>query len=182
MTAEEYIYKDYKVKITYDEKPENPLDWVEDDVIVTYSSHKYALGNKKVDFEDEDWQREEKELAKTYFVFPVYAYIHSDVLLSLTPFNCPWDSGRSGDIYIKKGSFSLNTEEEARKCAEGYLESFTAYLNGYVYCYSIKFRDELIDSCCGFYDFDELKKDVEKLIDKLEIERIKKEGIPLSLF
>lgn len=37
--------------------------------------------------------------------FPVYAYDHGGIEFSLSPYSCPWDSGRIGSILVKRSIF-----------------------------------------------------------------------------
>jgi hypothetical protein len=78
----------------------------------------------------------------------VYAYVHSGSTIAVTPFSCPWDSGRSGFVYMdrkdavgwagrskktKKSTHKVLTKKDAdmalRAC-EGIVRSFAQYLEG----------------------------------------------------
>ena len=85
-----------------------------------------TLGTDPVD----DLDAWEEEMQKTHYLFPVYAYVHGGVALSLEPFNDPWDSGRSGTIAIPR---EWGDEAATRKAARAWLETFTAWLNGEVF-------------------------------------------------
>lgn len=85
--------------------------------------------------------------------FPLYAYIHSCVRLSLSPFSCPWDSGCLG--------FVLAENEEIAKL---FVESWDNYLNKPNYGFIVEEREPLfnkngeevseewneIESCYGY--------------------------------
>jgi hypothetical protein len=89
-----------------------------------------------------------------YEVFPLQAYIHSGVALSLGAFSCPWDSGQVGYVLIKLSEVG---EGMARQCAEGLVETWNQYLSGDVWGYSITDSDgEEVEhgSCWGFYGYD----------------------------
>jgi len=118
------------------------------------NASRYTLGEKRVSDatlfnlgQDEDVYR-----------FPVYALVHGTSALSLTPFTCPWDSGRSGTVTVDKDQ--VDSEEEAREAAKSHVEAFSQYIGGDVYGYEITDEDnEMIDSCWGFYGFDYCKKE-----------------------
>ena len=85
---------------------------------------------------------------KGYHAFPVFAYIHSGVSLSLGkseyPFTDPWDVSFKG--------FALIRQAKGQKMAEGLIESWNAYLSGNVYGYQVvDAMGEEMDSCWGFY-------------------------------
>jgi hypothetical protein len=93
-------------------------------------------------------------------VFPVFAYIHSGVSLSLGrttyPFSCGWDTSMKGFMLIKqqKGTYH---RESARKMAEGLIETWNMYLSGDVYGYNSKYG-----GCWGFYGEDGKKCMIEE--------------------
>lgn len=96
-----------------------------------------------------------------YWFFPVYGYVHSGVVLSLTPFSCPWDSGMAGYVAVKRPS--RGGEWRTRKAflayLEAYIETFNDYLAGSCYGYEVveTDTDEVVDSCWGFIGFDHEK-------------------------
>ena len=113
--------------------------------IVYRDTSRYVLGNKAVS-DPGEYARERED---THWVFPVYAYIHGAVALSLAPFSCPWDSGQSG--YILFPNDWAKDYEAARKCAEAILDTATAAINGEVYVLVSEKQCE----CCGCWERDE---------------------------
>jgi hypothetical protein len=96
---------------------------------------------------------------KGFFVFPLYAYIHSGVALSVDNHNFPyarWDVSMCGWVLIKKEAGSY-TRKKALEAAKGLTESWNQYLSGEVYGYKITDieTEEEIDSCWGFYGGEE---------------------------
>lgn len=118
------------------------------------NASRYTLGEKRVSDatlfnlgQDEDVYR-----------FPVYALVHGTSALSLTPFTCPWDSGRSGTVTVDKDQ--VDSEETAREVAKSHVEAFSQYIGGDVYGYEITDESgEMLDSCWGFYGFDYCKRE-----------------------
>lgn len=44
----------------------------------------------------------QKALDKYYIILPLFLYDHSGITMNTSGFNCPWDSGQVGIIYISK--------------------------------------------------------------------------------
>lgn len=120
---------------------------------IGYSNRsRYILGTKPLS-RDEMESIEEQE--DTYFSLPVYAYVHSGSTISLSPFSCPWDSGRSGIIYARKDdlveSLGPNWESLVNQAAQYVVEAFDMYLGGDVYTVLVHDADgEIVESCGGF--------------------------------
>jgi hypothetical protein len=85
-----------------------------------------------------------------YWIFPVFAYIHSMVILSLSdssyPHTCPWDTSFRGFIlvekvqewYIDNSTKEVNIHtEKAEEQAQGLIETWNNYLSSNVYGYEI---------------------------------------------
>jgi hypothetical protein len=95
---------------------------------------------------------------KEYWIFPVSAYIHSGVSLSLGNCSFPfdgggWDTLHVGAVLCSKKEWK--TSKKARKYAEGQIETWNDYLSGNVYGFQVTFEGEDVDSCWGFYgDYD----------------------------
>lgn len=86
-----------------------------------------------------------------YEVFPLFAYIHSGVSLSLNrggQFNCLWDSGQIGYVLAKKEDIP-----NAQKAAESLVVEWNDFLSGNVYGYVVTKDGVDIDSCWGFYGY-----------------------------
>lgn len=101
-------------------------------------------------------------IAEHFFVYPVYVYQHGGIMLSLSPFSCPWDSGKVGIVFVPKKKameeFDEDETEAERKThalVKAEIETYGAYLNGDVYGYTIyDSQEEEVDSCWGFYGSD----------------------------
>jgi hypothetical protein len=97
-----------------------------------------------------------------YNIYPLYAYIHSGIALSLGnsyPFDCKWDTSMSGFLITTK-DYQLDIKR--------FIETWNDYLmNGglMVELYSVKTceccnskSEEFIDLIGGFYDYNEAEK------------------------
>jgi hypothetical protein len=128
-----------------------------------YTSSRYNLGDKQVSWEEIDKIEKDGD----NIVVPVYAYIHSGVVLNTVGFSCPWDSGKCGIIYISKQQVREHFDVKRITAAlkqrvidflKVEVEVFSHYLSGEVYGYQVIDDDQVVDSCYGFY----FKKDAEE--------------------
>ena len=89
---------------------------------------------------------------KDYWFFPIYAYIHSGMSVSTTPFSCRWDSGVLGQVAVKRPSKGGGFK--TRKAFMKHLEVMTNVLNSYIQgdCYAIVIEKDGVqtDYLCGF--------------------------------
>jgi len=107
----------------------------------------------------------ERTLADHVIMLPLYLYDHSGITMSTSrgyPFNCPWDAGQVGWIYITKED-ALKTFNRKRvgkrlrlriwDLLEAEVDEYDHYLTGAVYCFNLQDEDgEEIDGCGGFYE------------------------------
>lgn len=159
------IHKNLRVRIIETENDNHPSDdYFYDDCgfVLKQNRSFYPKGARSLDdFElvgdiDEDVEIIEKETGKK--VFPLYAYIHGGVRLSLAPFSCPWDSGCLG--------FVLAENEEMAKF---FVSAWDNYLNEPEYGFIIEEREPLfnkdgeevseewneVESCYGYASEDD---------------------------
>lgn len=104
-------------------------------------------------------------------VVPVYMYDHSGVSYSAStggnPFHCPWDSGLVGVIYMTKadvlkewgkpGAKNLTPQlrAKAEACMVSEVDTYSSWASGEVYCYTVEYDGEVVESCHGFIGEDE---------------------------
>jgi len=172
-------YRDYTIKIYPDECPESPRDWDNLGTILYHSRH-YVLGDRDASAEEmQDIMNDPDNIW-----LPVYAYIHSGVLLNTTGFHCPWDSGQSGIIYIEKSKafeefgWKKLTKARRRKLETRLaqeIETFSQYCEGAIYGYVVEDgQGETVDSCWGFYGHTSAITEAELVIDYRVEQAIKK--------
>lgn len=156
-------FKNYRLEIVQDEYPDNPRNWDNMSTMAFYHRH-YDIGDKKTMTLDECKQFINQ---KNVISFPVYMYDHSGIGFSLSndryPFNCPWDSGQVGWIYITKEKvkeeysikkITKHTIDKMYKIFQKEIETYDDYCQGNVWGYTLYQDDEMIDSCWGFYGND----------------------------
>jgi len=160
-----------RYEILNDEVTENPRKETDSTFgTILYTSSRYELGDEKVD--GEEIQRKLKD--PSVIALPVYAYIHSNVMLNTTGFNDLWDSGKSGCIYVSKEEvcrlWNFKRISSARlkwvkESLQKEIEIYSNYLSGEVYGYRIfDDQDNEIESCWGFYGLEYAKQEAEAAV------------------
>ena len=166
-------YKGYTITITPSESNESPNNWDDDERFIVYDHRDFYVKRSGFDPSDifETYQEKRKLYDKHWF-FPVYAYIHSGIALSLGrneyPFNDRWDVSFKGFAIIKrmKGTWK---EDDAYKAAETLIKTWNQYLSGNVYSFLIEDENnEFIDSCGGYYGSPEESGMLEECYNTIE--------------
>jgi hypothetical protein len=168
-------YRGYDIDTYYDTDPPCPDEW-DDEIFLVYDHRDFFVERKGFNPDDIfERMQDNKKTYDGYWFFPVYAYIHSGVALSLGrttyPFTCRWDTSFKGFALIKRNKYSW-TESKAYKRAEGLIESWNMYLSGDVYGYNSE-----CGSCWGFYGEEGYKQMIEEAKREIdyEIEEKRKE-------
>lgn len=141
-----------RVKILVDPNPESPFENGEPVGDIAYmSSSRLTLGSEKADQDRLD----EISLGirnGSLIGMPVYAYVHGVVSIAcgtrlddgtyVSPFNCQWDSGQSGFVYVDKETAIMEfgnkimtavVKEKTLKYLASEVNEFDQYLQGQVY-------------------------------------------------
>lgn len=132
-----------RYRIERDLEPPAPNEWCDNERLFLWADHcQFSVGEKP-------------DSTEGFEVFPLYAYIHSGVALSLGnseyPFSDRWDSGQVGFVYVSKdpGEFG---ERPLDRVAQSLVDEWNTYLCGDVWGYVIEDEDgEHVHSCWGFY-------------------------------
>lgn len=157
---ETIMYRNYEIAVYYDDSNESPDDWRNDERFLVYDHRQFTVRRDGFDVADIFEVFQTKNLYDGFFIYPVYAYIHSGVSLSLGrgyPYNCRFDTSFKGFALIKKQKGTYNRETSAREAAEGLIKSWNTYLSGDVYGYN-----SAAGSCCGFYGKEGMKQMIEE--------------------
>lgn len=140
------------LKVYPDNNPISPSDDDNEYVFLVYDHRQFSVSvNGFVPIEIYDYLQECKKETPNledvynfseYYIFTVYAYIHSGVCLSLGnseyPFNDRWDTSTTGFILVKKQMEETAINYNlALNYAENLIEEWNTYLSGDVYQYSI---------------------------------------------
>ena len=172
------LYKGYSIRIEQDENPENPREFDCNLGILVCFHGRYDLGDKTelTSKMFENWGDLENHLIKherAKYISPLYLYDHSGITISTTPFSCPWDSGQIGFIYTTskrirqqfKHKKLCDIADNIIECLLSEVKTYDQYLTGDIYGYIITKDDIDVDSCWGFYGYDETLKEARSIID-----------------
>lgn len=180
-----------RAEIFYDECAEDPRDMYDNLGTMVCKHKRYRLGDNKIILDPhrfESWDEIEEYLKKEYnaeIILPLYLYDHSGITINTTGFQCKWDSGQVGFIFIDRETCikefgEVFSSEKIVNLLEGEVKVYDAYLRGDMYRYSIfeKVRcphcNEVLDnydqiaykSACGYIGLDEVREDVKYELDR----------------
>jgi hypothetical protein len=168
----------YRSRIEQDEPPENPRHDFDQVSTFAMSHRRYDFGDKGAPT-DPDQIREtiakvEREGGES---LPVYMYDHSGQTIRTYPFECPWDSGQIGMIWMTaaqiRETFAVKritkaVREKARTSMIAEIQTLDDYLTGNVYGVIIESVDgddvEEVDSCWGFYGHDYATEEAARML------------------
>jgi len=164
------------LEIYQDENPESPRTWDNLGTMVCFHN-RYNLGDDKKlhnlsknDFNS--WLELQNHIAKKLdaaVILPLFLYDHSGITMKTSPFDCRWDSGQVGFIFVTKKqareNFSKKRVSDSLKkklitYLEGEVETYDQYLTGEMYGFKLSTvstcdqgheHKEETDSCWGFY-------------------------------
>jgi hypothetical protein len=164
LTHEE-SYKGYHIAIYQDMDPERPASWGESDVC-GWSKY-FTVENKHISKNIfgafikmdgyEEFAGEAGEVRKKFHVFPIDAYVHSGIVLSLhgERKRDRWDtSDFVGCVLVSK--HETKGEKMAEKLAHAIITTWNLYLNGEVHGFVIS----KASTCrhCGHTSYEEIEK------------------------
>ena len=171
MLINSYATEKNTFEIWQDDSAESPREWDNLGKMICFHN-RYELGDETeyTSSEFDSWQKLEKYLymnEEACIILPLYLYDHSGISINTTGFNCQWDSGQIGFIYISKDRIreeysikriSRKMKNNITKILNNEVEAYNDYLNGNVYGYTIKDSENnhIIDSCGGFYGYDQI--------------------------
>ena len=163
--VEKFKVDGLEVSIYESEFAESPDNWDNDAAFIVTTDNSYftsipeglhvsAIVNGAI---DGVWENSD---GRKFNVFPLNAYIHSGVALSLGneyPFNCPWDSGKIGVVLVSNSDADIPADKR-HEVARSIVEIWNQYLSGDVWDYTVERDGETIESCCGIYGFEDCKE------------------------
>lgn len=174
-------YKNHTIEIVQDEYAESPDSWGDNDCFLVYDHRQFNVERKGFDPQSifDFVQQTKRWFYDGYFVFPLYAHIHSGVSLSLGKnrysFDCPWDTSFRGFVLVRRCK-GMYTRDVSQRVAQSIVDEWNDYLSGNVWGFYIKDESgESIDSCWGFYGYpngDLLEQAKSVIDDRVRIERV----------
>lgn len=167
-----------RLVIKYDDSADSPREWSNVGYFLTHESrYQSPDGNARPDLQkimietaDESDNQDDHinkmtarikdETGETVLlIVPVYKYEHGGVVYRRGTAS-GWDYSNCGFyIVTDKSAKETGTPPDCfTSMIDGDLETYTAYVNGNVYGFTLHDETgELIDSCWGFYDLDHIK-------------------------
>lgn len=171
------VYKNHIIEIIPDYDAESPERWDDGAVFLVGFHRDFTVEHEGMDQEtvsnalrlklhgkisavDEDYKESARELNKKYHIFPLAAYIHSGVRLSLgrdqfrgrlPQGHYEFDTCTLGAVFVEKSE--VRNRSKAEKNAAGLVDTWNDYLAGNVYGYRVRHEgeDDDIESVWGFY-------------------------------
>ena len=177
--------KKFELEVVQDTNPYNPRE--DDNLGTMVCFHKrYDLGDK-TDYRSKDydsWDELKEGIVKNegeVTILPLYLYDHSGITISTSPFDCNWDSGQIGFIFVSKYKIKKEGIDETKveEYLKGEVETYDQYLTGEVYCYEVyeietcdkgHEHKTLVESCGGYFGEEECKSEGQSVIRHLEKE------------
>lgn len=174
-------YKGYTINIKQDDFCESPDNWGNEDTFIVYDHRQFTVKRDGFDPQElfEDYMCKGLNQFGDYWIFPLFAYIHSGVALSTSntqyPFTCGFDTSLSGCVLVKKQEGWTETQTKAYEVAQSVVNTWNQYLSGEVYGYEVVNPEgEEIHACWGYYGESEYIFDCAKAEIDCDIkERIK---------
>ena len=160
----------YRIRIEQDMDNDSPRDEYENmGTMACWHSRHSLLGDEQPTCDPHDYR---SGLDEGTITLPLYLMDHSGISISTSGFSCPWDSGQVGFIYVtledvrkEYGDDSAESQAKAIEVLQSEVRTYDSYIRGRVYGYTLEklvececcnhVEPEHIDSCWGFYDYDE---------------------------
>jgi hypothetical protein len=156
----------YRLCVESDPDPESPREYAVGTMVTWHK--RYTLGEEQPSEQPAEWLAAFEADNPNAVILPVFAYIHGGIVLTTGPFACPWDSGQVGWIYTTHNPDTDGDLAKWREAApvwlEQEIETYSQFLSGDVWCYTLEQRVECscpnckgwhhVDSCGGFYGTD----------------------------
>lgn len=171
-------YKNHAYKIQQNVFAQSPDCWDDLDLFLVFEHNQFNVNRKGF---YPKYIYENPEQYEDYYIFPVYAYIHSGVSLSLTndsyPFNDRWDVSNTGYILISKNLRDDLTDDVALEYADELIKEWNTYLSEEVYdvyiyntneckhCGHIEYEE--LDCLCEVYGYDNAVSEAKEFINNL---------------
>lgn len=146
------------VQVCFDPDPLNPRTEYDNATTMVHWHRRYDLGDKRIERASADDLRRDQRHAGDPIVEirPLYLMDHSGLSVSTAPYNCHWDSGQVGWVYItasQAAELGDPNPDELLRIIAGEVETYDRYLTGQVFGFVIVGADgETLESVWGFDD------------------------------
>jgi len=174
------------LKVFQDDSSDSPRRWDNLSKMIFIGNYSHLGDNHDFHGEHESFEAHQKHIVKQMdvaIILPVYAYIHSGMTISLTPFNCRWDSGKLGWVVVTKEAIRENwgiknvTKKYIDKTIDivrGEIKTLDQYISGDVYGFQVCDENgEVEDSCWGFYGYDIKENGILEYLSNEDVEFVR---------
>ena len=147
----------YRLNVIPDTDPQPPTDYGDDKAAFVHGRHRdFHVGP-------------EMDKAEGMHQYPLYAYIHSGVHLSLGDPQDMWDSGQVGYVCITKDESDIPKPEEY---AQGMVKEWNQYLSGDCWGFEIEHVEtgDIVDSCWGFFGEDYCREEGTQMLECFNVQ------------
>jgi len=169
------------LRIEIDECPPDPFNDFDPFGHIVVWHRRYALGNKEDQKRfkcQEDFEEYIKENKNKIVIRDLYMYDHSGIALSIDsgrsyPFNCPWDSGQVGYMFITydeiretygKKHVTKKLMDRVNKGLLEQIEEYNQYLRGGVYAFTIS----KVETCSKGFTHEEIEDSLSGIFGSIE--------------
>jgi hypothetical protein len=160
-------YKGHIIRMSQDWDTENPRKNFDHTATFAFFHKRYSLEDK-VEIKSEDyrgWKEMKADIRRRYkprYITPVYMYDHSGLVLSTSPFSCPWDSGQVGFMWITDPDIR---QDDLSRVVEDEIKELNQWLSGDVWMIDIDDGKECLG---GLYGHDYALEEAKSMIDNME--------------
>lgn len=153
-----YKLDDWKIEIWHDDCADSPREWDNLGEFCIYSNRNFQ---NESEFNPDDDDFSFKSLKNEYVMLPVSVYDHSGVSIYIGAPCDRWDSCCIGYYICSKDKIrseygvkriTKKLVEKVKRRMESEVETFNAWVNGYVYGFTLVHNGEEEDSMGGFFD------------------------------
>ncbi len=163
------------LNLVTDQFPQNPRR-DRDNVTQIWAAHRrYELGDEGFESRAVTEAEVKRLHGPIVLIKKLYMYDHGGITIKTSPFDCRWDSGQIGWVWITRAKLKAEYRKSKEypsqaSWAEALLEAevaeYDAYLRGDVWGYTIveKATSTIVESCYGFYDEKDAKSEGESVL------------------
>ena len=135
------LKENHRLYIDYDTDTESPNDWDNDTVFLVFTHRNFNVQREGfIPIDIYNALQEKSTEYDEYYVFPLFAYIHSGVSLYLNHNGDKFDTSSTGFVLVKKEEHSEDerrTKSKAQEMANNLIDVWNKYLSGQVFRYTL---------------------------------------------
>lgn len=167
------------LRVYIDDDAGDPREWTETISNILIKHPNYTLGDDiNIDTTPyRSWDELYEKITSRDDVIeatPIYLYEHGGLTISTSPYNCIWDSGQAGIVWITTddvkryyGEVTEETIQQAIEEMEREIELYDCYIRGDVYRYTLTdSQGEYIEGTGSIYGYTTLIEELREYIQE----------------